>query len=344
MPTIPRPSLVRWRGAAALPGLLLTLTAVTGLVDAVSYLRLDHVFVANMTGNVVFIGFGLVGAVGISASASLVAIAAFLLGAVGGGRLIRRRGDHRGRHHTIAAAIGLPGLILALLIDLGWGVDAAAPRYLLTVVLAATMGLQNATARALAVPDLTTTVLTLTLTGLAADSRMGAGRASRPGRRWASVLAMFAGALVGALLVLKVTVAAALGLACLVRHRRGEVGAGRDRARLGRGPARHSGELRQFVLPYQAVRTAPDPDRALTEFSTPATRPPPNAATGTGRPWRTIPTAGVINGRRPPGPDRGARREPQRGFAASVDRRKGDMTVIFGAHVPLAPINAPKPR
>jgi hypothetical protein len=36
---------------------LLTLTAVTGLVDAVSYLRLGRVFVANMTGNVVFLGF-----------------------------------------------------------------------------------------------------------------------------------------------------------------------------------------------------------------------------------------------------------------------------------------------
>jgi len=35
---------------------LLALTAVTGLVDAVSYLRLGRVFVANMTGNVVFLG------------------------------------------------------------------------------------------------------------------------------------------------------------------------------------------------------------------------------------------------------------------------------------------------
>jgi uncharacterized membrane protein YoaK (UPF0700 family) len=35
---------------------LLGLTVVTGLVDAVSYLRLGRVFVANMTGNVVFLG------------------------------------------------------------------------------------------------------------------------------------------------------------------------------------------------------------------------------------------------------------------------------------------------
>ena len=39
-----------------LPALLLALTLVTGLVDAVSYLALGRVFTANMTGNVVFLG------------------------------------------------------------------------------------------------------------------------------------------------------------------------------------------------------------------------------------------------------------------------------------------------
>ena len=40
-----------------LPPLLLGLTVVTGLIDAFSYLALGHVFVANMTGNVVFLAF-----------------------------------------------------------------------------------------------------------------------------------------------------------------------------------------------------------------------------------------------------------------------------------------------
>jgi uncharacterized membrane protein YoaK (UPF0700 family) len=61
-----------------LPPLMLTLTVVTGLVDAVSYLSLGHVFVANMTGNVVFLGFALAGAQGLSAPASVVSMAAFL--------------------------------------------------------------------------------------------------------------------------------------------------------------------------------------------------------------------------------------------------------------------------
>jgi hypothetical protein len=49
-----------------LPPLLLLLTVVTGLVDAASYLKLGHVFVANMTGNVVFLGFAIAGAGGLS--------------------------------------------------------------------------------------------------------------------------------------------------------------------------------------------------------------------------------------------------------------------------------------
>ena len=48
-----------------LPPLLLALTVVTGLVDSFSYLVLGHVFVANMTGNVVFLAFALVGRTGI---------------------------------------------------------------------------------------------------------------------------------------------------------------------------------------------------------------------------------------------------------------------------------------
>ena len=61
---------------------MILLTIVTGLVDAVAYLRLGHVFVANMTGNVVFLGFSAAGAPGLSVVGSLVAIACFLPGGV----------------------------------------------------------------------------------------------------------------------------------------------------------------------------------------------------------------------------------------------------------------------
>src|SRR5438552_15222308 len=70
-----------------LPRLLYVLTVVTGLVDAVSYLSLGHVFVANMTGNVVFLGFAAAGGRGLSAPRSGTAVVAFLIGAVIGGRV-----------------------------------------------------------------------------------------------------------------------------------------------------------------------------------------------------------------------------------------------------------------
>ena len=78
-----------------LRGLLLTLTVVTGVVDAVSILALGRVFVANMTGNVVFAGFAIVGAPGFSLSASLFALAGFLIGAGFGGTMITRVGGDR---------------------------------------------------------------------------------------------------------------------------------------------------------------------------------------------------------------------------------------------------------
>jgi Protein of unknown function (DUF1275) len=77
-------------GWGPLPKMLLTLTFVTGLVDAASILALGRVFVANMTGNVVFAGFAIVGAPGFSLGASLSALAGFLIGAYAGGFMTAR--------------------------------------------------------------------------------------------------------------------------------------------------------------------------------------------------------------------------------------------------------------
>ncbi|MBM7171460.1 DUF1275 domain-containing protein [Streptomyces sp. G44] len=209
-----------------LPPLLLALTLVTGVVDAVSYLALGHVFVANMTGNVVFLGFALAGAEGLSALASVVSMAAFLAGALAGGRLGTRFAAHRGR--LLAVAAGLQAVLVAAAVVTaavahdgtggagGTGGITASVRYPLIVLLGLAMGLQNAVARRLGVPDLTTTVLTLTLTGLAADSAPAGGAAPRPGRRILSVAVMFLGALAGALLLAHTGLATTLGLALLL--------------------------------------------------------------------------------------------------------------------------------
>ena len=197
-----------------LPALLLCLTAVTGLVDAVSYLQLGHVFVGNMTGNVVFLGFALADKADFSISASLLAIAAFLIGAFAGGGIGSRAGHHRARLLAIASGLEI-ALVGAALIVAKSGLDlqGALIRDSLIVLLALAMGLQNAAARRLGVPDLTTTVLTLTLTGLAADSTLVGGKNPRPGRRLRATACMFMGAAVGSLLVFHVGVEAVLAYA-----------------------------------------------------------------------------------------------------------------------------------
>ncbi|HEY2078167.1 MAG TPA: YoaK family protein [Streptosporangiaceae bacterium] len=186
-----------------LPPVLLSMTVVTGLVDAFSYLTLGHVFVANMTGNVVFLGFALAGAPGFSISASLTALAAFAAGAFGGGRLIARYRDHRGRLHSSAAACQAVLLAASLILAaVGANPVTTGFRYPLIALLGASMGIQNAAARKIAVPDLTTTVLTLTITGIAADSSAAGGAGSHSGRRLTAIAAMLAGALIGTALVL----------------------------------------------------------------------------------------------------------------------------------------------
>jgi uncharacterized membrane protein YoaK (UPF0700 family) len=178
------------------------MTVVTGLVDAFSYLELGRVFVANMTGNVVFLAFDLGGSPGFEWWASLLAIAAFVAGAFVGGRIAHSYGMHRGRQLlTAAAAQALllgAGSVVALTLAPPYGGAGTA---VLIVLLGLAMGVQNATARALAVPDLTTTVLTLTLTGMSADSVAAGGANSRVGRRLLSVVSMFLGAVVGTVLV-----------------------------------------------------------------------------------------------------------------------------------------------
>jgi uncharacterized membrane protein YoaK (UPF0700 family) len=177
--------------------LLVGLTIVTGLVDAFSYLSLGHAFVANMTGNVVFLGFGLAGVGGISLDASLAAILAFAMGAAASGRWSLAQAPHRGHLLAVAAAAQTVLVVSAALLALMAGVGGSVTRVVLVAVLAVAMGGQNVIARRLAVPDLTTTVLTLTVTGLVADATTSRIRL----RRVVPVLAMLAGAFAGGALL-----------------------------------------------------------------------------------------------------------------------------------------------
>jgi uncharacterized membrane protein YoaK (UPF0700 family) len=187
-----------------LPLLLYLFTAVTGLVDAVSYIALGHIFTANMTGNIVLLGLALAGVPALSALRSLTALAAFLVGALIGGRLATRLAPlSSNRWRMIAFGSEALFLLGATLASIGYVSVPFDPTrlYAVIVLTALAMGLRNATVRKIAQPDLTTTVLTLTITGLAADSSFAGGSNPRWQRRVMSIFFMFAGAVVGALLL-----------------------------------------------------------------------------------------------------------------------------------------------
>jgi uncharacterized membrane protein YoaK (UPF0700 family) len=194
---------------------LILLTVVSGVIDAFCYLALGHVFVANTTGNVVFVGFTLAGAPGFSLWASLLAIAAFLVGALAGGMLTHRTTTPRKTLLFIAVSYQFGAVSVALIVGLTVQGNFTEPvgRAVTIALLAVGLGIQNAIVRALAVPDFTTTVITLTMAGIAADSRLAGGPGSRLGRRGLSIVAIGIGATAGAALEIRVGPLAALGLA-----------------------------------------------------------------------------------------------------------------------------------
>jgi uncharacterized membrane protein YoaK (UPF0700 family) len=203
---------------------LLVLTFTTGLVDAVSYLGIGHVFTANMTGNIVFLGFGIAGSGGLPVVAPLISLAGFLAGAGSGGVLASRLAQRHAQH--IAWALSIEVLLLWVAAILAAAVTVRANAVsgdAVIALLAFAMGVRNATIRRVAVPDLTTTVLTMTLTGLAADSQLFGGSGKGSVRRTTAVLAMLLGALAGALLLkaslfLPLAVAAGLAFITLIGY------------------------------------------------------------------------------------------------------------------------------
>jgi uncharacterized membrane protein YoaK (UPF0700 family) len=192
---------------------LVLLTGVTGVVEAVSYIGLDHVFAAVMTGNVLFVGFGLVDR-SIPVTGSAVALVAFALGALAGHRANVALSRRRPERWLTYAVCGEGALIMvAALVALGLPADPAQQtphRFAVIVVLAAAMGSRNVTVLRVAARDLPTTVVTRALAGVFMLPSHG-----RAGRQLASVAAMFVGALAGAFL-LSWHPAAALAVAALL--------------------------------------------------------------------------------------------------------------------------------
>jgi uncharacterized membrane protein YoaK (UPF0700 family) len=179
------------------------MTVVTGLVDAVSFLSLGHVFTANMTGNIVLLAIASTGVPQVSMGGSITALLGFLAGATVSGRIMAgASAEVQLRAASSVFALEVVFLVGATLAALGYSV-VSSPHFLrlyaMIAFTAIAMGMRNAAVRKLAVPDLTTTVLTLTITGLAADSSLARGTNPRLQRRIAAVVAMFAGAALGSI-------------------------------------------------------------------------------------------------------------------------------------------------
>lgn len=172
-----------------------------------------------MTGNVVLLGFGLAGAGGLPVLAPIVSLVAFMLGARAGG-IIASSATTAGSARLDPAlscegVLVLMAAVLAAVVEPKIGTLAA---YAVIALLALAMGVRNAVVRKIGFPDLTTTVLTMTITGLASESFRGEHRRAHL-RRLLAVSAMLLGALVGGLLVERqlaapLWLAAAIALAC----------------------------------------------------------------------------------------------------------------------------------
>ena len=202
-----------------IPYALLGMTAVTGLVDAVSFLSLGRVFTANMTGNIVLLAFATAHVPGLSIARSSTALLAFLVGAILGGRIMARASADSQIHFAAQAfLLEVAFLFAASFCGIGYRADLleySFQPFALIALTALAMGTRNAAVRKLAIPDLTTTVLTLTITGIGADSSLAKGNNPRLARRVESVVAMFLGAALGAV-VIHYSISAALWLATAI--------------------------------------------------------------------------------------------------------------------------------
>ncbi len=195
---------------------LAALTVVSGFLDAVSFLGLGRVFIANMTGNVVLIGFAAAGAPGFSVAASLCALGFFVVGAVVGGRIAQRVLPQRTLLLVVMAMEATLTALAAVVAGTVPAVGTGWPRFTVIALLALSVGARNAAVRRLGVRDMSTTVLTTTMTGLASESWLAGGTNPNAALRLTSVVSQFGGALVGALLVLHASATWSLAVAAAI--------------------------------------------------------------------------------------------------------------------------------
>lgn len=186
--------------------LLISLTFASGAVDATSYLGLGRVFTANMTGNLVLFGLGIARVQGLEVLRSGMAFVGYVLGVAVAARVLGRGGSKELWTFRVTAVLILETLMLGAL-SAGWLATSAAPvRPWLEVLIGcsgAAMGMQSTAAQRLAVPSVSTTYVTGTLTSLAAELALfGHPSGGWPLRAGVVVVLAF-GAGIGALILLR---------------------------------------------------------------------------------------------------------------------------------------------
>ncbi|MFW0793252.1 YoaK family protein [Gordonia sp. CPCC 205515] len=180
--------------------LMVTLTFVTGVVDAGGYLGLDRVFVGNMTGNVVILGMGFAGADGLPVLGPALALITFIVGAGIAGLALRSTPTGWSPRLTAVAGTSVT-LVAVTAVLVGLTSAESASGIVAAAITACAMGMQAAVARKVGVADVTTVVVTSTITVWAVDLFARPSRATILNRRSAAIAAILVGALVGALLV-----------------------------------------------------------------------------------------------------------------------------------------------
>ncbi|AZQ39777.1 DUF1275 domain-containing protein [Streptomyces cyaneochromogenes] len=187
-----------------LPKVLIALTAVTGIVDAVAFLGLGQVFTAFMTGNILFLGFAAAGGEGLAPMGSLTALAGFVTGVVAGSRLGVAEAARLRRWLLASAAIASVLLVAAALAAIGLETvrGGLVPRhYAVIALMALAMGVRSATMWRLGA-ILNTTLVTGTLVTWIRKSTVGGGTPDAfQSYRVAALVAVFSGAAVGTLLL-----------------------------------------------------------------------------------------------------------------------------------------------
>jgi uncharacterized membrane protein YoaK (UPF0700 family) len=184
--------------------LLVALTFASGAVDAISYFGLGKIFSAFMTGNFVFLGFGIAHIKG-PCLPIILALCTFALGSFFGLRIATKRSHESGWWPArMSALLGLVAIAEAEFLAL-WSATVGHPSApetdVLIVLLSLAMGIQTAAVRSLAVQGVFTTAGTFTLvavTGVIAGAR---SKAEMP-RLIGVLVGLVAGAIGGGLLFL----------------------------------------------------------------------------------------------------------------------------------------------